>query len=190
MGDASNDPNTNEKDRDTSGLDGVVRPVLQSRGVELFDLSLRREAHGMVLRVVIDVLDEPSQPPSVSVGQCADVSRELSEALDVVDLLDGHYTLEVSSPGVERPLRTERDFQRFEGKLAKIWVAGKQPDGTSVVQGTLRGVSEGVVAIELEKRDIVRLPLAGIKKAHLVFEAPAQPKKKTGNQKRGSKEAR
>ena len=104
--------------------------------------------------------------------------------------LDGHYTLEVSSPGVERPLRTERDFQRFEGKLAKIWVAGKQPDGTSVVQGTLRGVSEGVVAIELEKRDIVRLPLAGIKKAHLVFEAPAQPKKKTGNQKRGSKEAR
>ncbi len=167
-----------------------MRPVLQAHGVELFDLVLHRERAGWVLRVVIDVLDVPGQPASVTVDQCADVSRDLSTALDLADLLDHAYTLEVSSPGLERPLRTLRDFARFEGKLAKLWLAGASGSRATVLQARLRGTRDQFVVLETDGAATRDVAFDDINKAQLVFESPARTKDKARNPKRRSKERR
>ena len=92
-----------------------------ANGLELFDLQLTRESQGWVVRVTID-RPGPAATPEDSVGieDCATVSRELSTILDVDDPLDRAYTLEVTSPGLDRPLRHEADFRRFAGRTASI----------------------------------------------------------------------
>jgi len=88
--------------------------LLPSMGLELVEVQFRQESQGWVLRLFID------GPEGVSLGQCTKVSRELSVFLDVEDLIAQAYTLEVSSPGLERPLRSCADFRRFVGKKARI----------------------------------------------------------------------
>lgn len=88
--------------------------LLPSMGLELVEVQFRQENQGWVLRVFID------GPKGISLDQCTKVSRELSDFLDVEDLIAQAYTLEVSSPGLERPLRTAADFKRFSGKKARI----------------------------------------------------------------------
>lgn len=167
-----------------------MRPVLDAHGVELFDLQLQRERSGWVLRVLLDVPDGPDQPLSVTIDQCADVSRDLSAALDVADVLAHEYTLEVSSPGVERPLRSLRDYERFEGKLAKLWITNATSPKTTVLQARLRGVRAQHAVVETEGGGTREVSFADIKKAQLVFEIPAQPKTNARNPKRRPKERR
>src|SRR5262250_150674 len=95
----------------------IASRVAADRGLEVFDVQFRREAPGMVLRVQIDRPGPAaSAEESVSVDDCAHVSRDLSAILDVEDVVPTAYTLEVSSPGLDRPLRTARDFERFAGR--------------------------------------------------------------------------
>lgn len=190
MNEPREEQNTARPADEAQRLEAIVRPVLQAHGVELFDLVLLHERSGWVLRVVIDVPDLPGQPPSVSVDQCADVSRDLSTAFDVDEVIEHAYTLEVSSPGVERPLRTLRDFARFEGKLAKLWVVQMPGSKTSVLQARVRGIRDELVQVETDGGDLREIAFADIKKSHLVFESPAHPKDKARNQKRRSKDRR
>jgi ribosome maturation factor RimP len=88
--------------------------LLPSMGLELFDVQFRREGHGWVLRLYIDRED------GVSLDDCSMVSRELSDYLDVEDIIEQSYHLEVSSPGLERPLRNLDEFKRFRGRKARI----------------------------------------------------------------------
>jgi ribosome maturation factor RimP len=88
--------------------------LLPSMGLELFDVQFRREGHGWVLRLFIDRED------GVSLDDCSMVSREISDYLDVEDIIEQSYHLEVSSPGLERPLRNLDEFKRFCGKNARI----------------------------------------------------------------------
>ncbi len=88
--------------------------LLPSMGLELFDVQFRREGHGWVLRLFIDRED------GVSLDDCSMVSREISDYLDVEDIIEQSYHLEVSSPGLERPLRNVSDFKRFSGKKARV----------------------------------------------------------------------
>jgi len=95
--------------------------VAQSYGLDIFDVQFRREASGMVLRVQIDRPGPAaSAEESVSVADCSRVSRDLSAVLDVDDVIPVAYTLEVSSPGLDRPLRGRTDFERFAGRRAKV----------------------------------------------------------------------
>lgn len=171
-------------------VEAVVRPVLDAHGLELFDLSLRAERGGWVLRVVIDAVESDGSEQHVTVDQCADVSRDLSTALDVADPLPNAYTLEVSSPGVERPLRSESDYARFEGRVAKLALLAPMEGVGSVVRGTLAGVQAGVVKVDTGAEAPVLVPLADIKRANLVYEMPGQPKKGASKKKRRSKERR
>ena len=99
----------------------VATRVAHTYGLDIFDVQFRREAGGMVLRVL---LDRPgpaaTAEESVSVEDCAHVSRDLSAMLDVEDIVPTAYTLEVSSPGLDRPLRHADDYRRFAGRRAKI----------------------------------------------------------------------
>jgi ribosome maturation factor RimP len=161
----------NEKADALLAVEQAVGPVLRGFGVELFDLVLRRERSGWVLRVVIERVGSTEPGGGVSVDLCAEISRELSAALDVADPIGHAYSLEVSSPGVERPLRARADYERFEGKKAKLVLAKPLGDGQHVVVGTLAGVDERYVCIDREGgAEPTQVAVAEIKSAHLVFE--------------------
>lgn len=150
--------------------------VARSHGLEIFDVQLRREPIGMVLRVVIDRPDTGRiEAPEESVGieECQRVSQDLSTLLDVEDEfgqgeLGETYTLEVSSPGLDRPLRHEADYHRFTGRLAKI-VTTEPIERQSAFAGRITGVEDAHVLLA-EGRKTHRVPLAKIKRAHLDVE--------------------
>jgi ribosome maturation factor RimP len=148
----------------------VAARVAASHGLDLFDVQFRREASGMVLRVQIDRPGPAATAEdSVSVDDCAAVSRDLSAVLDVEDLVSTAYTLEVSSPGLDRPLRTADDYRRFAGRRAKL-VMREAVDGQTFFKGRLCGVEEGRVVIEAEDRCRHLVPIGMITRANLEVE--------------------
>jgi ribosome maturation factor RimP len=146
--------------RDT--LTGLVRPVVEGLGYELWDLEYAAgRGHGL-LRVYIDA------EPAVTLEDCERVSRAVSEVLDEEDPVPGHYTLEVSSPGLERTLRTAGQFARFVGE--SVYVELTEPlEGRRRYKGWLRTAGAETVEIEMDGRRHV-LPIAAIRKAHLARE--------------------
>jgi len=155
----------------------VASRVAGSNGLEIFDVQLRREPIGMVLRVVIDKPDPgrvETAEESVGIADCQRVSQDLSALLDVEDEfgqddLGETYTLEVSSPGLDRPLREPADFGRFAGRRAKL-VMREKVDGQGYFKGTLGGMEDGpvkVVLIEGEDKRTHRVPLDVITRANL-----------------------
>src|SRR2546422_6741017 len=108
----------------TESVRAMADRVAGSLGLEVFDVQFRREGRGMVLRVQIDRPGPAATAEeSVSVEDCARVSRDLSALLDVEDVVPVAYTLEVSSPGLDRPLRHADDYRRFLGAPAELRVA-------------------------------------------------------------------
>lgn len=145
--------------------------VAGSYGLEIFDVDLRREGGRQVLRVV---LDRPgpnaTAEDSVSLEDCARVSEELSTILDVEDIVPAdRYTLEVSSPGLDRPLRSAGDYERFAGRRAKIVLSAPVARQTAFA-GVLRGLDGDEVLFESEGGKAVRLPLGLIARARLDVE--------------------
>jgi len=146
-------------------------PVLDEKGCELVDLEYQREGQGWVLRLFID------QPGGITLDTCAEVSREISVLLEVEDPIETAYNLEVSSPGLDRPLTKVSDYERFSGRLVKIRsrvpvdVDGKGR-GRKTFVGTLSGLCDGKVIVELKEKNgfRVELPLENIEKANLEIE--------------------
>jgi ribosome maturation factor RimP len=136
--------------------------LLPTMGLELVDVQFRREGHGWVLRLFID------REEGVTVDHCADVSREVGQFLDVEDLIDHPYHLEVSSPGLERPLKSVRDFQRFVGKKAKIRVH-ENLDGQKVFVGIISEATAEAIQLDLEDGGKVRVAFEQISRARLMF---------------------
>ena len=144
--------------------------VAVSYGLEIFDVQFRREAPGMVLRIQIDRPGPAATAEdSVSVEDCAHVSRDVSAILDVEDVVPTAYTLEVSSPGLDRPLRRADDYRRFAGRLAKL-VMREKVDGQGFFRGRLGGVDGNDVIIESEGGRTHRVPLDVITRANLEVE--------------------
>jgi len=159
------------------GVRAAAERVAGTYGLEIFDVQLRRESIGTVLRVIIDRPDRgvPELPEdAVGIEDCQRVSQDLSALLDVEEqelgeaALGQHYTLEVSSPGLDRPLRHERDYRRFTGRLAKL-VTTEPLGGQSAFAGRISGVENGEVVLE-EGRKTHRVPVARIKRGQLAVE--------------------
>ena len=144
--------------------------IAGSYGLDVFDVQFRREAAGMVLRIQIDRPGPAATAEeSVSVEDCAKVSRDLSALLDVEDVVPTAYTLEVSSPGLDRPLRRLDDYRRFAGRRVKLVV--RQPiDGQGFFKGRLGGVDGGDVLIESDDGRQHRVPSGAISRANLEVE--------------------
>jgi ribosome maturation factor RimP len=152
--------------------------VARTYDLDIFDVQLRRESIGTVLRVIIDRPDRgvpETVEDAVGIEECQRVSHDLSALLDVEEdelaaaaALSLNYTLEVSSPGLDRPLRHEADYRRFVGRLAKV-VTKSPLEGQSAFSGRIVGVEEGVVVLE-EGRKRHRVPVAQIKRGQLVVE--------------------
>jgi len=144
--------------------------VADSYGLDLFDVQFRREGRGMVLRVQIDRPGTgATAEESVSVEDCARVSRDLSALLDVEDVVPTAYTLEISSPGLDRPLRREADYARFAGRRAKL-VVGTAVDGQMFFKGRLGGIEDRAVVIETDDGRRHQVPMHVITRANLEVE--------------------
>ena len=148
----------------------IAERVARSHGLEIWDIVSRRETTGQVVRVFIDRPGPAATPEeSVSIEDCEQVSREIGTILDVEDPVPFTYTLEVSSPGLDRPLRGEEDYRRFAGRLAKI-VVSEAVDKQTAFEGRLRGVEDRAVLLEGPKGRMHRLPLQLITRARLEVE--------------------
>jgi ribosome maturation factor RimP len=148
----------------------VATRVAHTYGLDIFDVQFRREAAGMVLRVLIDRPGAAATAEeSVSVDDCAHVSRDLSAMLDVEDIVPTAYTLEVSSPGLDRPLRHADDYRRFAGRRAKI-VMRESVDGQTFFKGRLAGADGQMVLIDGDDGRRHRVPVAIITRANLEVE--------------------
>jgi ribosome maturation factor RimP len=148
----------------------IAERVAASRGLSVWDVQSRREALGHVVRVVIDRPGPAATPEdSVSIEDCEQVNREMSTILDVEDPLPFAYTLEVSSPGLDRPLRDRSDYERFTGRLAKV-VLAEPVDNQKAFEGRLRGVEAEDVLLEAPNGRVHRLPLGLITRGRLDVE--------------------
>ena len=147
----------------------IAGRVAGAYGLLIDEVTMRREGRQQVLRVVLDRPGPAATPEdSVSIADCERVSHELGTILDVEDLVPDRYTLEVSSPGLDRPLRDVEDYRRFAGRLAKI-VTVEPIAGQSAFGGRITGVDRGVVVLE-EGRKTHRVPIANIKRGRLAVE--------------------
>jgi len=163
---------------DRDALLRVIEPIARAHGAEVVGVEVRPEHGGWVLRVYVEkegaaARNLSTRDAAVDLELCANVSRDLSPALDVADLIPHAYNLEVSSPGVERPLRGERDFLRFAGQKAKLKL--RDPiAGQRVVVGILGGVHEAKLHV-VDGARTFEVPLSAIESARLVFEFGSRP---------------
>ena len=142
----------------------IAERVGASEGIEIVDVEMLGGGAARVLRIFID------KPEGVTHGDCEKISQDVGTILDVEDVIPGaHYTLEVSSPGVERKLTKPRDFERFVGQ--KVKVALREPvDNQRHWMGILKNFAEGVVTLEPAPGKSVQFPLDQVEKANLKFE--------------------
>jgi ribosome maturation factor RimP len=141
----------------------LAEPLLLHEGLELVDVEYRMENGQWIVRVFID------KEGGVTLGDCAKVSRELGNLLDIKDIIIHEYNLEVSSPGLDRPLVKEIDFLKNKGKKVKIKVGDKIEDRRNFT-GILEGIDGDDVILKGEQGDQWRIPFANIDKARLVHD--------------------
>lgn len=139
----------------------LLAPTVQALGMELLGVEYAPSGGSALLRLYIDVADRP-----VNVEDCEAVSREVSAVLDINDPISSNYTLEVSSPGIDRPLFALAHFARFVGEQAKVSLRLPQ-DGRRRVQGTILRAQDGQVTLGVDKSEFV-VAMDNIEKARLV----------------------
>src|SRR5262245_2880916 len=145
----------------------LIQDVVEGQGYELVDVEFKGGGKKSILSLFID------QPTGISHSDCELVSEQVGTVLDVEDLIPFSYTLEVSSPGLERKLVKESDYTRFGGKLARIQtrIPLRQQ---KVFRGRLQGLQDGKVRLELPKGDLLDIPLDVIDEARLEFDWAAE----------------
>src|SRR6266480_7972827 len=146
-----------------SKIEEIAQRVVDSERIELVRVEVKGGGAQRLVRIYID------KPDGVTHGDCELVSQQVGTILDVEDLVPGHYTLEVSSPGVERKLLKPQDYERFQGRKARITLRDAV-DGRKNWEGILSGFADGAVIMEIEPGQTRQFPFAQIQKANLKFE--------------------
>jgi ribosome maturation factor RimP len=145
----------------------IAAPLAAQEGLELVDVEIGGAGGRQALRLFID------RPGGVSLDDCTAVSRAVSGALDVEDPIQGAYDLEVSSPGLDRPLRTAEHFQKFTGEKVRVKTYGPLPEceNRKTFVGILKGFEDGKVVLDVDGK-VFRVPHAQVSKANVepVFE--------------------
>ena len=147
-----------------SKIEEIAHRVAESEGMEIVEVEVKGGGDNRFVRISID------KPEGVTHGDCELVSQQVGTILDVEDVVPGgRYTLEVSSPGIERKLVKLQDYERFQGKKAKIVL--KEPiDQKRTFEGALAGVAGNAIALEIAPGQTLRLPFEQVQKANLKFE--------------------
>lgn len=150
--------------QDITRVEAVCRPVIEAAGCDLLLAEWTTDQGRRVLRLYLD-----REPEPVTLADCEAVSKRVSHVLDVEDVISGPFSLEVSTPGLDRPLVREKDFRRFLGQTARISLRTPLPGGRKRLQGKLTDVSDGRIGLEVEGQP-VWVGLADVAKANLVYE--------------------
>lgn len=178
------------KEEMIAAVERIAETVVRAAGLELFEVELKGSGRSHYLRVYIDKPDAPDTPPPAASSEeeplaedapalgvthedCELVSREMSALLDAEDPIPGTYSLEVSSPGVERPLRRWKDWERFRGQKAKVVLKEQLEDAKlKTFDGIIAGTSEAdqTLTLDVGKGRTVTFPFDLVSKAHLKFE--------------------
>jgi ribosome maturation factor RimP len=146
----------------SSRIEEIAQRVALSEGIEVVEVEVKGGRKNQFVRISID------KPEGVSHADCELISHQVGTILDVEDVVPGQYTLEVSSPGLERKLLKPRDFERFQGKKAKVTLRAPV-ENQRHWEGVLAGFADGVVSLEAAGRQI-RFPFEQVEKANLKFE--------------------
>ena len=152
-----------ERDTTIAALQQAIEPLLAAEGMSLVDLQWNRRGRRWVLTLFIE------HEGGVTLDDCTRISRQVGERIEVDNLIDHAYTLEVSSPGLDRPLRTLADFERFHEHLVRI-VTTIPIQGRSTIVGRLKGVEGQTVFVEAAHVGMVPIPVTQIKHARLEVE--------------------
>lgn len=146
----------------------LAQPILVERNLELVDLEYAKAGRDFVLRFFID------KDGGVTLDDCAEFSHELSAILDVEDIVPNNYTLEVSSPGLDRPLKKTSDFERYAGRLIKVRTFEPFQDDAGnkrkTFLGILGGLENGAIRMTLKEGQTATIPMERVAKANLEFE--------------------
>lgn len=153
-------------------VEALVRPVVESAGLELVEVSFGRQAGRRVLRVTID-----REGGDVDLDTISATSERISRRLDLEGFEPGPYALEVSSPGIERPLREPRQFRRHVGEIVRIKTA-EPLSGSRNHRGTLSGADDRGIVVASDGGDL-HIPYADIVSARTVFDWDAETKRST-----------
>ncbi len=177
--------NVGQQDRTLARVRALAQPLAAALGVDLADILWTTESGKRTLRVTIERVSvapngaDAEHGWGVSLEDCADLSRDLSQALDAEDAVPGAFNLEVSSPGLDRPLHAFSDYRRFVGQLAKAKLTRPAPDGQRVLRGTIESADvvagEERVTIDVDGKPIT-VPFADVVDGHLVFELSGAPR--------------
>lgn len=154
----------------TDSLSEIIEPIVASEGMELVSIDYARESRGWVLRLYVDTAG------GVTIDQCARLSRQLGDVLDVKDIVSHPYTLEVSSPGLNRMLKREKDFIAYRGKTITVKTAEPFEQRRNF-EGTLLTYSEGAITMDVDNREVT-IPLSHITKAQVKYQFPDRKKNK------------
>ena len=139
----------------------LIKPTLEGNGIELVDVEYKKTGKIWVLRVFID------KNQGVTVYDCQELSREIEDLIEIHELIDGHYVLEVSSPGLDRPLKKDTDFLRNKGK--RIQIKTYSPiNNKKENAGTVIDFVNGTLFLE-DKKDILKISLTEIAQAKLII---------------------
>lgn len=147
----------------TGEVKDLVIPVLDDLGLDLFDIQYHKAGRRSVLRIFID------KPGGVTIDDCQSASREIETILDVKEVVTGSYHLEVSSPGIERPLRHEADYAQYAGRKIKVKLTSKILNQKTFV-GLNHGIVGGSLRLEVAPDQLIEIPLATVAGAHLVVD--------------------
>ena len=144
-----------------SDIWSLIEPVVEGLGYEVVDIEYRPHPTNGLLRIYID------GPEGIQLDDCQLVSRQISSLLDVEDPIPGQFNLEISSPGMDRPLRKVEDFERFSGEVIKVKLSVPTLEGQRNFTGTLMGIKNEEVILEMDG-ETYYLPLDTIDKARIV----------------------
>jgi ribosome maturation factor RimP len=153
-----------QKDTLLEKVKDIVSDIFRDERIELVDISYRRERGRRVLRILADTEN------GITVDECARMNEVIGEALDAENLMEENYLLEVSSPGLDRPLKTHKDFLRIKGK--KIHVHTYEAiEGKKEFVGVLEGVEDDNISLSCEQEKLTKVPLSKIAKATLDYKS-------------------
>ena len=141
-------------------VERLVLPILEEEGMELVDIDYKMGRGRGILRLSID------KPNGVGIDDCERVSKRIDPILDRSNIIRGYYLLEVSSPGLDRPLKKEKDFIRFIGRLIKVKTFSPIDNQKSFV-GTLKDYKEEIITLETREGKIIEIPMKNIAKPNL-----------------------
>lgn len=141
-------------------IERLVQPILEQEGYDLVEIKLSRYKKNFRLQIFVD------SDHAVTLGECAHLSRLVGTALDTDDVIESRYVLEISSPGLDRPLHSDRDFRRRIGDDIEVILIEDGSDKT--VTGTLTGVQDNMLCLSGDKGEI-KVPLTAVRQGKIIF---------------------